>query len=63
MMFSYIFSCHEPLATAIFLLFSFSASKGIAGYAASKKEIVNLADAVSDARFDKEVDKLTGSCR
>ncbi|KAJ3127000.1 cGMP-specific 3',5'-cyclic phosphodiesterase [Nowakowskiella sp. JEL0407] len=35
-------------------------SKGIAGYVATKGESVNVEDAYSDARFNKDVDRKTG---
>lgn len=34
--------------------------KGIAGYVAASREIVNIADAYADARFNKDVDRQTG---
>nr|XP_039268130.1 cAMP and cAMP-inhibited cGMP 3',5'-cyclic phosphodiesterase 10A-like [Styela clava] len=38
----------------------FHVSKGIAGYVASTKTVVNIQDAYADSRFNREVDKVTG---
>lgn len=38
----------------------FPADKGIAGYAAQKREVINIKDAYADNRFNPEVDKKTG---
>lgn len=38
----------------------FPADKGLAGYVAQAGEIINIKDAYSDSRFNKEIDKETG---
>ena len=41
-------------------LLSFPINRGIAGHVATTGDMINLADAYSDARFDRTVDKDTG---
>ena len=38
----------------------FPADKGLAGYVAQTGEVVNIKDAYSDSRFNREIDKATG---
>lgn len=41
-------------------MFRFPVGKGIAGHVAATKEVVNIADAYQDTRFNPEYDKQTG---